>query len=250
MLINSHPKYLSFEENLSWLLELQPELDNRLFGQDKQLLPEVQNKLLKSANVFIKDCIQIFPGFTVKDIVLCGSACSYYYHPFSDIDIKVIVTHERETSIFAGDTQAYKFLCRYVDAYYKKHRPLKLNNKILDIRVALYCHQRELYSILHRKWITKASRKVMKRVNPQEVLSKVEEILEQIRYIKEEKFEKINGKYKISDINQMEKFYNHLLYIKTTSATNMLVNKLLNYSGDLHRFRQFCREELIKSLSF
>lgn len=250
MPMTEKPQHLSFEENLRWLLEPQAELDRRLFGADDQLLLPAQKQLLCRINLFIETCIKPFPGFTVKDIVMCGSADSYHYHQFSDIDITVLVAYDASVGIFAGKQQAYKFLCRYVDAYYKKHRPFVWDGRILDIRTALYLRQRQLYSVLHRTWITKASREVMKNVMPEEVLAEVRDVLRQMKSMREEQFERSNGKYKISDINKMEKFYNHLIYLKTTSATQLLVTKLLNYSGDMHRFKKFCRAELVKALSF
>ncbi len=250
MLISQSPYKLSMEENIRWLLEPQPSLDARLFGQDNQLLVPVQQQLLNVANILINECVAPFPWFEVEDIVLCGSADSYHYTQYSDIDMKIILRRKKENNLFANDSTAYRFMSKVVNAYYQKRAPFCVNKRLIDLRVAFYLRQRQLYSILRRQWIVEPSRTLMEGLNADEIVAEAQKILRQIKYMREEQFEHPNGKYQVEDLWQMQRFYNQLVAMKSTSVFNLLVNKLLNYGGHLHGMKNFCRREIVRVLSF
>ncbi len=250
MLIDRPPRELSPEENLNWLTVPQPELDPRLFGPDKQLLPDVRQKLLRRADVLVQNCVVPFAVFDVDDVVICGSADSYFYHQFSDIDLTVLLKYRTSDDIFDNAEATHSLIAMKVKEFYKSGRRFEVNNRFMEIKTALSIKQRQLYSVLKHRWIAEPSPDVMAGVDKAEVMAAFIKAQKEIGEMRQDRFERINGKFKLKDLRTMQEYYNNLIRIKSTSAQNLLLNKLLRYSGDLQGLENFYKQEAAKTLSF
>ena len=250
MLITQNPRELSMEENLEWLIEPKAELDSRLFTKDKRLLPSIQKRLLHRANVLFQACIAPMTVFTIKDVILCGSTDSYFYNPFSDIDMVVLLKYNCDEKLFGDSYRAHRFAIMKVKNFYEKKRMLKLDGRFIDVKTALYIKERQLFSVLNNEWIIEPSTSVMEGVDTSKVLADAREILHKMEDMKIDQFERVEGKFKMEDLRKMQSFYNEIVAMKKTSAHNLLINKLLSYAGRLQEFQKFYQEEAIKTLSF
>ena len=249
MLISRSPRKLSMEENVRWLVKPKPDLDPRLFGKDHRLHPSVREKLLRRADVLFQNCVAPFSLFDIKDVVLCGSADSYFYNEFSDIDMTILLNYRQGEKIFKDSYKAHRFISMRVKEFYQNKRTLYLGERLIDMKTALYINERQLYSVLNNKWIIEASPNVMDGIDTTDVIADATEILRKMDDMQTEQFERYNGKFKLEDLRKMQAFYNELVAMKKTSAHNLLVNKLLCYAGHLHNFRNFYQQEAIKTLS-
>lgn len=66
-------------------------LNSKAWDKNDQLRPEVRNRLMKIANIFV-EYLEI-PNFEVLDVVLTGSMANYNYTKFSDFDVHVVTNY-------------------------------------------------------------------------------------------------------------------------------------------------------------
>ena len=59
------------------LLQTQPTLHPKIFGADERLLPDVRQKIMKTADFMIRQRVSGLYGLKVADIVIVGSAGGY-----------------------------------------------------------------------------------------------------------------------------------------------------------------------------
>ena len=65
-------------------------LNQDLWGEDKELLPEVREKLQLIADKFVEKLNEDEIPLEVKDIIIVGSNANYNYGPQSDIDLHIV----------------------------------------------------------------------------------------------------------------------------------------------------------------
>ena len=118
-----------------------------------QLRPEVRDRLLKIATIFI-DYLDI-PNFDALDIVLTGSIANYNYTRFSDFDLHVVT---RYSDLRCDDL---------AEAFYRAKKEVWNNQHDIMIRgheVELYVEDVEqppvsggVYSVVNDRWIKRPS---------------------------------------------------------------------------------------------
>lgn len=123
---------------------------------DGQLDPQVQKKLLRIANGFIKD-IKLPKGSKIKDIIFTGSLANFNWSKFSDIDLHVVLNFNQ----FDGDP-------KMIEGFFESQRKLwekEHDIKIFDYPVQAYAQDSNqelvataVYSILKDKWVKKPKR--------------------------------------------------------------------------------------------
>ena len=79
------------------LLQTQPTLHPKIFGADERLLPDVRQKIMKTADFMIRQRVSGLYGLKVADIVIVGSAGGYMYHENSDIDVRIFLETDNPT---------------------------------------------------------------------------------------------------------------------------------------------------------
>lgn len=75
-----------FESSVKYHSDLNP-----VAWDDKKMRPEVRERLLQIAGLFIQ-ALRI-PNFEARDIVLTGSMCNYNYTKYSDFDLHIIADY-------------------------------------------------------------------------------------------------------------------------------------------------------------
>jgi hypothetical protein len=120
---------------------------------DEKLRPEVRDRLLQIAMIFI-DYLDI-PNFDTLDIVLTGSIANYNYTKYSDFDLHVVT---RYSDLRCDDL---------AEAFYRAKKEVWNNQHDIMIRgheVELYVEDVEeppvsggVYSVVNDRWIKKPS---------------------------------------------------------------------------------------------
>ena len=128
------------------------ELNSKAWANE-QLRPEVRDRLLQIATIFI-DYLDI-PNFDALDIVLTGSIANYNYTKYSDFDLHVVT---RYSDLRCDDIAA---------AFYRAKKEVWNNQHDIMIRgheVELYVEDVEeppvsggVYSVVNDRWIKRPS---------------------------------------------------------------------------------------------
>jgi len=89
-----------FESTVKYHNDLNP-----VAWDDKKMRPEVRDRLLQIAELFI-NALHI-PNFEARDIVLTGSMCNYNYTRYSDFDLHIIADYTAIDASFDIAEQLY-----------------------------------------------------------------------------------------------------------------------------------------------
>ncbi len=89
-----------FESTVKYHNDLNP-----VAWDDKKMRPEVRDRLLQIAELFI-NALRI-PNFEAQDIVLTGSMCNYNYTRYSDFDLHIIADYTAIDASFDIAEQLY-----------------------------------------------------------------------------------------------------------------------------------------------
>jgi len=134
--------------------DIQPELNQRIWEEDKRLQPDVRAALLDIAQQFI-DETELEED--VKDITFTGSLANYNWSKFSDLDMHLIVDF---TEISDNTSLVRKFFDAVKSNWNKLH-----DITVKDHEVEIYVQDDDeahvstgVYSILKDKWIVKPKR--------------------------------------------------------------------------------------------
>ena len=150
---------------------------------DGQLDPQVQKKLLRIANGFIKD-IKIPKGSKIKDIIFTGSLANFNWSKFSDIDIHVILDYNQ----FDGDP-------KMIEGFFKAQKDLwelEHDIRIFDFPVQAYAQDSNqelmataVYSILKDKWVKKPKRETF-NIDKKSIKKKAEAFISKLKDIRDD----------------------------------------------------------------
>lgn len=78
-------------ESLKEDIEKHDKLNDKLFDENEELIPEVKERVLEIADKFVEMLKEDEIKATVKDVVLIGSNVSYNYTKDSDLDVHIIL---------------------------------------------------------------------------------------------------------------------------------------------------------------
>lgn len=145
---------IQLQENKDFVkknIQYHDELNPAAWTTDQELKPEVRQKLLKIADIFV-NYLDI-PDFEVKDIVLTGSMANYNWTRYSDFDLHVITDY---ADLKCDDLS---------EPFYKAKKKIWNDRHNITIRgydVELYVEDINtppvstgIFSILNNKWIKK-----------------------------------------------------------------------------------------------
>ncbi len=249
-MLNVNPRQQTMEENIKWLMTSHQELDSRVFDANHQMLPEIRQKLLMRAQVVIDGCLKDFPWLQVDDIVLFGSSTTYEYQEFSDLDLEIVVSIVENNGVFKSNKQIFQFIGKVRNAFLDHQRKYRIAGRQVEIKIVLKVPDLAQYSVLYDKWLIYPQHKDMSQIDAQKVIARAQDIVEKIKYMMTGQFERPNGKYKVDDLQKMQDYYNFVVAVFHGSVEDWLAYKLVNYTGYVHRLRNFYTSQLAKTLSF
>ena len=183
--------------------ELNPEI-----WPDGKLDPEIQPKLIKIANGFLKD-LNLGKGYKIKDIIFTGSLANYNWSKFSDIDLHVVLDYDQ----FDGDPQM-------IEDYFWSQKALWNNEHDIKIKgypVEIYAQNSKekldataVYSVLKNKWVLKPNKEKF-NLDKGVIRRRAQQYIDQLKAIRSEYTDKhydtvIDWTTKLGDkIRQMRK---------------------------------------------
>jgi hypothetical protein len=118
-------------------------------GQKQKLKPEIRDRLLKIANIFI-DYLDV--DLYIEDVVLIGSLTGYNWSEFSDFDLHIIYNIDK----LEGDTELYKELFRLKKTIFNSKHDITLKGFEVEVYAQATTDPEESagsYSILTDKWL-------------------------------------------------------------------------------------------------
>ena len=130
--------------------ELNPEIwDSPEHPKSAKLKPEIRNRLLKVAQIFID---YLDDDFFVHDIIFIGSLAGYNWSEFSDFDIHILY----DSSEFSGDVELHKELFRLKKTVFNAAHDIRIKGYETEL-FAQDTNEPEKsagsYSILNNEWI-------------------------------------------------------------------------------------------------
>jgi len=148
---------MTFEE-LVQSMQIQPELNSKLWDESQELRPEIRAALMKIALMFYKS-IKLKNKPPIKDIVFTGSLANYNYSELSDIDLHLIFDF--------SDVNADKELAEQFFILAKANWNEKHDITVKGYEVEVYAEDENnphvstgLYSILNGEWIKKPKKEL------------------------------------------------------------------------------------------
>jgi len=129
-------------------------LNPKLYDDNNDMLPEVQEALMNVTENFLNDLD--LPDMVVHDVVVTGSAASYNWTKYSDVDLHII----SDVDVFADPHMAAKYFNAAKNVWNNKH-----DVDIRGIEVEVYVEDNDMvnygatskgigrYSVMDDEWI-------------------------------------------------------------------------------------------------
>lgn len=119
--------------------------------QGWDMLPEVQNRLLDIAQLFV-DYLEL-PEFEVEDVTLSGSLANFNWTKFSDFDLHIITDYQELNCDDIAET-----LYRAKKIIWNDAHDIKINGHEVELYIedtASPPHSTGVFSVLNNRWIKK-----------------------------------------------------------------------------------------------
>jgi len=188
-------------KSMNEAVEVHSELNSKLWGEDKELIPEVKEKIQDTVDHFIENLKEDNIDINVKDIVIVGSNANYNYTDNSDIDVHIVAD-------LSDDVDKDDLLEKIYNAYRKLFND-KYDIKVNGHEIELYIEPNEIkansngaYS-LNTGWLKTPEAIEEPNIDEEELNKKVEEYKTKINNLLDSS-EKIE---EASIMNKVTKFH-------------------------------------------
>jgi predicted nucleotidyltransferase len=218
-------------------------------GKSYTMKPEVREKLLETANVFI-DFLGV--DVIVTDIIMIGSLVNYNWSKFSDIDLHIVVNYNQ------FPTNSQELYVEYFDLkkiiFNDKH-----NIKLFGYDVECFVQDEAettfssgVYSVLYDMWVSKPKKLNKDTVDVELIKEKanqwmriIDGVVNNIEDEDPDQIKSLVKKYK----EKLKKFRNCGLEKGGEMAVENLVFKLLRRNGYIEKLYELPTELIDKKLS-
>jgi len=218
-------------------------------GKSYTMKPEVREKLLETANVFI-DFLGV--DVVVTDIIMIGSLVNYNWSKFSDIDLHIVVNYNQ----FPTNSQEL-----YVEFFDLKKIIFndRHNIKLFGYDVECFVQSETettfssgIYSVLYDMWVNKPKETNMKNIDFELLKEKanqwmriIDGVVENIDDEDPDEIKRLVKKYK----EKLKKFRNCGLEKGGEMSLENLVFKLLRRNGYIGKLYELPTDIIDKKLS-
>lgn len=129
--------------------EIHNTLNPKIWGRDNRLLPEVEEKIKETVDLFVTS---VDLPLRIVDVHIVGSNASYNYTQFSDLDVHIVVNYSK----MDAPQQLVEILMNALRAQFNsKHditiRGIKLELFVEDVRSGVQSNG--IYSVFTKRWI-------------------------------------------------------------------------------------------------
>ena len=242
-------KWVDMREVCERLLTPNQTLDSRIFNNQKQLYPNVRERLLRIAeNVAIKSVLYI-PGLKIQDVCLRGSSAGYIYHENSDLDVKIMINTDNCNFLTKDLDQLSRFFMQMQFINLLDHK-FTLDGRLIDIKIEPVRTGEfvGLYSIYHNRWIREPDRNAILALNPDVIMDKYSKSFYAIK-------EHLDNISKTGELNTLEGIYAlqdyfaDLFRLSFTSLEEFAAFKLLQKRGIAKEIRDILCSSIKNTLS-
>lgn len=218
-------------------------------GESYNMIPEVREKLLEIANLFI-DSLGV--DVIITDIIMIGSLVNYNWSKFSDIDLHVVVNFNQ------FPTNSQDLYLEFFDLkkviFNQKH-----NIKMFGYDVECFVQKEDettfssgIYSILYDMWMNKPKKTDKENIDKELLKEKanqwmrvIDGVVDNIKDEDPEEIKNIVKKYK----EKLKNFRNCGLEKNGEMSLENLVFKLLRRNGYIEKLYDLPTEIIDKKLS-
>lgn len=236
-------------DDLVQSLEMQPNLNPKLWDKNKQLRPEIRAALIRIARMFYTS-IKLEKKPVIKDIVFTGSLANYNYSELSDIDLHLILDYD---TVDSDEDMVAQFFALAKANWNEKH-----DITVKGYEVEVYAEDQDnshtstgLYSVLNDKWI-KEPHKEQPLYDIGDVRSKVEYFVRMYKHLVDRyRAGKFKGLYRQISLlrDKIGKFRQGGLNRGGVYSTENVSFKLMRRSGLLQKLKLLQNRVLDKQLS-
>lgn len=220
------------------IAKFQKTLNPKIWNDDNTIKPEVQDHLVKVANMFIDT--QKIPKDSITDVVLTGSNANFNWTQSSDLDVHILI----DPDYFAKEGACELFSIEDVIQTKKALWNDKHSIAIYGFPVEIYATTQTekivensgVYSLVSKSWISKPQR-VQISIDSGQVQAKADELISEINTIinsncdDETKVESLLDR--IADMRQSG------LHTGGEYSVENLAFKVIRNTGDLDKIRQY-----------
>ncbi len=217
-------------------------------GQKMKMRPEVREKLLETANIFI-DFLGV--DVIVTDIIMIGSLVNYNWSKFSDIDLHLYVDF---TQFDPEDVEMYKELFTLKKTLFNTTH----NITVKGFDVELYAEDIDeshfssgVYSVMFDTWVHNPEKENVK-IDKEMLLSKTNSMMSQIDSI----IEDAEGEDYDKSVKRLDTFKDRLKKFRSSGlekdgefSYENLVFKFLRRNGYIQKLFDFKNKLIDKNLS-
>lgn len=232
--------------------ESQDELNPKIWGKDGQsyiMKPEVREKLLETANLFI-DFLGV--DVIVTDIIMIGSLVNYNWSKYSDIDLHIVVNFNQFPEN-AKDLYIEFFDLKKI-IFNQKH-----NIKMFGYDVECFVQKEDettfssgIYSILYNMWMNEPKKLSIENIDKELLKDRasqwmriIDGVIDNIQDENPDEIKFLVKKYK----EKLKKFRNCGLEKGGEMSLENLVFKLLRRNGYIEKLYDVPTEVIDKKLS-
>lgn len=217
-------------------------LNEKLWDENQQLLPDVRDKLKEIVDEFIQYILDDKVKLSILDVHLVGSNCGFNYTELSDLDVHLIVNFD---DIGNPDTLVQAYCNAKRTRFNNEH-----NIEIKGIPVELYIEDvnaitlsNGIYSLVEDKWI----KKPVKDIEIHEV--NISEELKSYRQVIDEALNSNNSDYLRYVYNKLFMIRRNGLAINGEYSKGNQLFKTLRNDGTIDKIRNKLNETIDKELS-
>lgn len=223
-----------------------------LFNGQEKIHPEIRERLLQKINLSLIFPLKFFSDIKIKDVWIVGSAASYYYDDYSDIDVKVIISNDNSPYLSDTPVAIQKFGTAVNRAY---NTEILIDDKYIDVKIGSYqvlCDGSiwGKYSLLYDKWLDKPDINHKIATTPKQLINLYFKRVNQMQSFLEGIETDDDCEYPKDKIEQMFRFYNKILEDENIgNIDNYLTQKLMSKTGYLKQFIQQINNNLQGSIT-
>lgn len=189
-------------------------LNDKIWGRDNHIIPEVRSKLLVIANKIAEEVATLVE---IKNIYFTGSLATYRWTPVSDIDLHIIVKIQ-EDKTHDTITDYFDLICKLFNSQHNifiKGYKVEVNMKEQEVLFK----DKAAYDLLNNEWVKEPSRNTRDLDDPEVLritkkyqqlidhliqtkgsIAAAKELKNEIKNLRKEGLEEGEGEYSIGNL--------------------------------------------------
>lgn len=224
-------------------------LDPEIFDETKKMHSDLRKKILKVADIIVKNSIYFIPGLRYHDICLIGSSAGYHYYEKSDLDIRIIVSNGN-CDFLTKNPDGFRDFINTIKNLSPLDQNFFVNGRFVDVKLNTPQTGKYmgLYSISKNIWISEPDKTDLSSLNIDDIM---DEYTKRYNLIREHilNIKLTNALSTLEGIYELQEYRENILRSSYISSREFVIAKLLQKSGITREIAMLINESKINVLS-